>query len=126
MERMYGGQRHKILLNQKEAKHEDELDNGIFDRRLLHKLTEKMVAQYHRLIFEHKKDENVETLRSFIIQEAEFHIAASETVDGLRLKKKNYKKKKKKCSHSCVGAKEQEKKSVKMRCLWFESSFLGL
>ena len=48
MERMYGGQRHKTLLNQKEAKHEDELGNGIFDRRLLHKLTEKMVAQYHR------------------------------------------------------------------------------
>ena len=92
MERIYGGQRHKILLNQKEAKHEDELGNGIFDRRLLHKLTEKMVAQYHRLIFEHKKDENVETLRSFIIQEAESQIAASETVDGLRLKKENCKK----------------------------------
>ena len=92
MERIYGGQRHKILLNQKEAKHEDELGNGIFDRRLLHKLTEKMVAQYHRLIFEHKKDENVETLRSFIIQEAEFQIAASETVDGLLLKKENCKK----------------------------------
>ena len=109
MERMYGGQRHKILLNQKEAKHEDELDNGIFDRRLLHKLTEKMVAQYHRLIFEHKKDENVETLRSFIIQEAEFHIAASETVDGLRLKKKNYKKKKKNAVTHALELKNKKK-----------------
>ena len=61
------------------------------------------------MIFEHKKDENVETLRSFIIQEAEFHIAASETVDGLRLKKENYKKKKKNAVTHALELKNKKK-----------------
>ena len=51
-----------------------------------------MVAQYHCWIFEHKKDENVETFRSFIIREAEFQIAGSKAVHGLHLKKKKIQK----------------------------------
>ena len=98
LERKNGGQRRKILLhieelenfkpkeieksedlldiavtNLKEAKREDELGNGTF----YSKLPERMVVQYHRWIFEHKKDENIETFRSFIIQEAEFQMATS-------------------------------------------------
>ena len=44
----------------------------------LRKLPERTVAQYHHWIFEHKKEKNVETFRSFIIQEAEFKKAPYE------------------------------------------------
>ena len=47
-----------------------------------------MVVQYHCWIFEYKKDKNVEAFRSFIVQEIEFQIAASDTVHELHLKKK--------------------------------------
>lgn len=60
------------VTNLKEAKREDELGNGTFYRTILCKLQERMVAQYNHGIFEHKKEENVETFRSFTMQEAEF------------------------------------------------------
>ena len=64
-----------------------------------------MVVQYDRWIFEHKKNENVKVFKSFIIQEAEFQMAASETVHGLYLKKESYKNKH---GGSYFGAEEQE------------------
>ena len=81
------------VTNLKKAKRGDELGNGLlFCSKLLRKLPQRMEAQYHRWIFEHRKNGNVEIFRSFIIQEAEFQMAASETVPGLHLKKQNYKK----------------------------------
>ena len=58
------------VTNLKEAKHEEELVNGTFYRKLLHKLPEKTVTLYHRWIFEQRKTENVQKFRSFILQEA--------------------------------------------------------
>ena len=95
--------------NLKEAKREYELGNGIFYPNLLRKLSERMVTQYHRWTFEHKKDENVETFRKFIIQEAQFQMAPSETVHVLDLKKENYKSKR---GYSYFGTEEQEKKRI--------------
>ncbi|XP_070582141.1 uncharacterized protein [Ptychodera flava] len=46
-------------------------------------MTESMLTQYHRWTFEKRKVESVETLRDWIIQEAEFQTIASETVKGL-------------------------------------------
>ena len=95
------------VTNLTEAKRKDELGNGIFHHKLLRKLPERMVALYHHWIFEHKNDENVEIFKSFIIQEAEFQMTASETIHGLHLKKEHYKNK---FSHSYFRAEEQGKK----------------
>ena len=42
-----------------------------------------MLAQYHRWIFEKKKDESAISLRAWILQESEFITIAPETVHGL-------------------------------------------
>ena len=41
-----------------------------------------MLAQYHRWLFEKGKLESVETLRKWVMQEAEFRTVAHETVHG--------------------------------------------
>jgi len=42
-----------------------------------------MLTNYHRWVFENHKEESVELLREWIIQEAEFQARALETVQGL-------------------------------------------
>ena len=52
-----------------------------------------MLAAYHRWVFENHRVECVEVLREWVIQEAEFHSRALETVQGLttpNLKSTNY------------------------------------
>ena len=46
-------------------------------------MPERMITQYQRWVFDKEKKENVENLRSFVIQEAEFQMAATETIHGL-------------------------------------------
>jgi len=67
----------------KEASRHDELGNRSLYLSLCKKLTEGMLAQYHRWIYEHGRWQSVETLREFIIQESEFQTVASETIRGL-------------------------------------------
>ena len=50
-----------------------------------------MLANYHRWIFENNHLESVETLRHWIVQEAEFQTIATETIKGITA---NQKKKK--------------------------------
>ena len=71
------------VINLKEAGRQDELRNGSLYVKLQKKIPESMLARYHRWIFEKRKDESVEVLREWIIQESEFQIIASETVRGL-------------------------------------------
>ena len=71
------------VVNLKEAGRHDELGNGSLYLSLCKKLTEAMLAQYHRWIYENGRWQSVETLREFIIQEAEFQTVASETIRGL-------------------------------------------
>ncbi|XP_070560350.1 uncharacterized protein [Ptychodera flava] len=71
------------VVNLKESGRNDELGNGSLYTKLQKKMTESMLTQYHRWIFEKNKVESVETLRDWIIQEAEFQTIASETVQGL-------------------------------------------
>ena len=47
------------------------------------KMPERMITQYQRWVFDKEKKENVENLRSFTIQEAEFQMAAAETIHSL-------------------------------------------
>ena len=71
------------VVNLKEAGWHDELGNGSLYLCLCKKLTEAMLAHYHRWIHENGCWQSVETLREFIIQEAEFQTVASETIHGL-------------------------------------------
>ena len=68
------------VINLKEAKREEELGNGTFYRKLQRKLPERLLTQYQRWIFENKNTESVESLRKFIVQEAEFQVTAGETI----------------------------------------------
>ncbi len=71
------------VVNLKEAGRHDELGNGSLYLSLCKKLMEAMLAQYHRWVYENGRWQSVETLREFIIQEAEFQTVASETFRGL-------------------------------------------
>ena len=71
------------VVNLKEAGRHEELGSGSLYLSLCKKLTEAMLAHYHRWIHENGRWQSVETLREFIIQEAEFQTVASETIHGL-------------------------------------------
>ena len=71
------------VINLKGAGRYEELGNGSLYTKLQKKMTEQMLAQYHRWVHENQKAENVETLREWIIQEAEFYTIASETLRGV-------------------------------------------
>ena len=51
--------------------------------KLQKKLPAQILAAYHRWVFENYRVECVEVLREWVIQEAEFHSRALETVQGL-------------------------------------------
>ena len=70
------------VANLQEAKRTEVLGNGTLYHKLLRKMTEKMLSRFKRWVYEHQKNEDVETLRHFIIEEAEFQVAAAETIHG--------------------------------------------
>ena len=72
-----------IVINLKEAGRKEELGNGSLYMKMQKKVTSTMLANYNRWVFEQKKVECVETLREWIIQEAEFQTVAAETLCGL-------------------------------------------
>ena len=71
------------MVNLKEAGRYDKLRNGALYVNLQRKIPESMLARYHRWIFQKCKNESVEILREWVIQEAEFQTIASEIVRGL-------------------------------------------
>ena len=66
-----------------ESGRHDELGNGSLYVKLLKKLPETLLTQYNRWIFENRRRECVETLKTWVIQEAEFYTVARETVHGV-------------------------------------------
>ena len=78
-----------IVVNLKEAGRHDELGKGKLYISLCKKLNETMLTQYHRWIFEKSRWESVETLKEFVLQEAEFQTVASETIRGVNSPNKN-------------------------------------
>ena len=105
LERKFGGERRKLALNLEElenikslrpgnagdivANRHDELGKGTLYISLCKKLNEGMLAQYHRWIFENHRWESVETLKEFVLQEAEFQTVASETIRGVTSSNRN-------------------------------------
>jgi len=65
------------VVNLKETGRHEELGSGSLCLSLCKKLTEAMLAHYHRWIHENGRWQSVETLREFIIQEAEFQTTFS-------------------------------------------------
>ena len=71
------------LINLKEAGQDHELGDGSLYTKLQRKLSETMLARYHRWVFENNVTESVIALRQWVVQEAEFQTIASETMYGL-------------------------------------------
>ena len=71
------------VINLKEAGRSAELGDGSLYLKLQKKMTEPMLARYHRWVYENSQIESVETLREWVIQESQFHTIAHETVQGL-------------------------------------------
>ena len=60
----------------KEANRSEELKDGLLYLKLQKKLPTSMLSSYHRWIFEKQKRESVESLREWVLQEAEFQTKA--------------------------------------------------
>lgn len=71
------------VVNLQDADMNDELKNGSFYMKVQSKLPANILSQYNRWVFENTKTESVLTLLQFVNQEAEFCVAASETVYGV-------------------------------------------
>ena len=71
------------IINLKETGHHNELGNGFLYGKLRTKLTEPMLAKYHRWIFETQTEESVVALKTWVFQESSFQTIASETVHGI-------------------------------------------
>ena len=72
-----------VIINLREPCQYHELDTGSLHVKLQRKLSEMMLASYHRWIFENNHLESVETLKDWIVQEAEFQTIAAETIKGI-------------------------------------------
>ena len=73
------------VINLQDIGRNEELGNGSLYLKLQKKLTKQMISQYHRWIFEKKKQESVLSLRELVIQESEFQTIVSETLQGLNM-----------------------------------------
>ena len=71
------------LINLQEAGQDHELGNGSLYTRLQRKLSESMLARYHRWVFENNVAESVVALRQWVVKEAELQTIASETMHGV-------------------------------------------
>ena len=72
-----------LVVNLLESGRHDELGNGSLYIKLLKKLPETLLTQYNRWIFENRRRECVETLKVWVIHEAEFYTVARETAHGV-------------------------------------------
>ena len=72
-----------IIVNLREADRYDELGNGSLYIKLQKKIPQVLLSQYHRWLYEKDKVESVQTLREWIIQEAEFQTVAHEAIHGI-------------------------------------------
>jgi len=70
------------FVNLKEANRLEELNDGLLYLKLQKKLPTTMLSAYHRWIFVNNKQESVESLKEWVIQEVEFQTKALEAVHG--------------------------------------------
>ena len=68
------------MVNLKDANRHEKLGKETLYITLCRKLNESMLAQYQWWVFENCHWKSVETLKKFVVQEAEFQTVASETI----------------------------------------------
>lgn len=73
-----------LVVTLRENDKHEELGDGCLYSVLSTKLTEDMLVQYHRFMFEQQRQESVETLREWVLQEAEFRTIAAETKSNIQ------------------------------------------
>ena len=71
------------VVNLKDAGRTAELGNSTFYQSLQQKLPESLFTQYQRWVFEQGKPDSVESLKTWVCQEAEFQAITMETIKGL-------------------------------------------
>ena len=76
------------IINLRESRQYHKLGTGSLYVKLQRKLPEMILANYHRWIFENNHLESVETLRDWLVQEAEFQAIAAEKIKGIMNQKK--------------------------------------
>ena len=76
------------IINLRESRQYHELGTESLYVKLQRKLPEMMLANYHRWIFGNNHLESVETLRNWLVQEAELQTIAAETIKGIINQKK--------------------------------------
>ena len=62
------------IINLMESRRYDELGNGSMYIKLQKKIRQILLSQYHRWLYEKDKVESVQTLREWVIQDAEFQV----------------------------------------------------
>ena len=72
-----------VMINLQEAGHHHELGDGSLYNKLQRKIPETMLGRYQRWMFENNREESVISLRTWVLQEAEFQTIASEKVRGV-------------------------------------------
>jgi hypothetical protein len=82
------------VVNLKEVDRIEELGNGLLYATLLNKMTELMISQYQRWVYERERQESVETLREWVVLEAEFQVIAAESIHGVSDRSKGESKRK--------------------------------
>lgn len=71
------------VLNLEACRRYEELGTGSLYVKLQRKMTEAMLTNYHRWIYENDKFESVVQLRDWLNKEAEFQVIAAETIKGI-------------------------------------------
>ena len=80
-----------ININMKEAGRHEELGNGTLYVKVQKKLTEAMLTNYYRWVSDSQKIDAVGSLREWLLREAEFQTIASETINGMGNRRKEWK-----------------------------------
>lgn len=71
------------IINLKDTGLYSELDSKLLYHVLLKKMTEGMVTEYQRWVRQNDKDESIEVLQDWVIEEAEYRTVAHEAIRGL-------------------------------------------
>ena len=82
-----------LVVNLEEVNRHEELGKGTLYVSLCKKLNEPALAHYHRWMYENGRWESVESLKEFIVQEAEFQTVASETIRRVNTASKSFEQK---------------------------------
>ena len=76
-----------LVVNLTEAGQYSELGGGALYMTTQRKLSENLLAKYYRWLHENQAAETVTGLKTFVDQEAEFSMTASEIIQGLAVSK---------------------------------------